>query len=71
MTLTIVINAATVIVLPVLAGSIWYVTANETCIGPKYKNRWWENGLMAALFILACWGAWEALDAVASAVTAR
>jgi len=60
-TLTIVVNAATVVVLPLLASGLWYVTASEKCIGPEYKNRWWENGLMAGLFLLACWGGWKAL----------
>ena len=66
--LTIVVNAATVIVLPLLAAGLWYVTAREDCIGSEYKNRWWENGLMAALFVLACWGGWEALLEVSRTV---
>lgn len=60
-TLTVVVNAATVVVLPLLAAGLWYVTASERCIGPAYKNRWWENGLMAGLFVLACWGGWKAM----------
>ncbi len=67
-TLTIVVNAATVIVLPVLAAGIWYVTASEKCIGAQYKNRWWENGLMACLFVLACWGSWKAFLEVAASL---
>ena len=67
-TLTIVVNAATVIVLPLLAAGLWYITASGKCIGPQYKNRWWENGLMACLFVLACWGAWKALVEVSRAV---
>ena len=67
-TLTIVVNAATVIVLPLLAAGLWYVTASGKCIGPQYKNRWWENGLMACLFVLACWGGWKALIEVGRAV---
>ena len=60
-TLTVVVNAAAVITLPLLAAGLWYVTASGKCIGPKYKNHWWENGLMACLFALACWGGWKAL----------
>jgi len=60
-TLTVVVNAASVIILPLLAASLWYVAAAETCIGPVYKNRWWENGVMACLFVLACWSGWKAV----------
>ena len=60
-TLTVVVNAASVIILPLLAAGLWYIATNETCIGPVYKNRWWENGVMAGLFILACWGSWKAV----------
>ena len=56
------------IVLPLLAAGLWYVTAREDCIGRAYKNRWWENGLMAALFVLSCWGGWKALLEVGRAV---
>ena len=67
-TLTIVINAATVVVLPLLAASLWYITAQSSCIGRKYQNQRWENMLMAGLLVLACWSAWTALNAVSLAV---
>ncbi len=55
-TMAVLVNAATVVVLPVLAGSLWYITANERFIGKKYRNRWWENLIMAILFVLAIYG---------------
>ena len=54
-TLTIVGNAVSVVVLPLLSAALWYITATTSCIGVEYRNRWWENVLMAALFGLATW----------------
>ena len=62
--MTVVVNAAVVIVLPLLASTLWFITARESCIGKRYKNTCWENVLMAALFVLACWGGWQALGQV-------
>jgi hypothetical protein len=69
-TLTLIINAATVVVLPLLAAGLWYITASEKCIGPQYRNRAWENGLMFCLFVLACWGAWQAIFEIRRTVLA-
>ena len=51
--LTLTANAAQVVLLPMLAGGLWWITASERLIGRAYKNRWWENALMATLFVLA------------------
>jgi Mn2+/Fe2+ NRAMP family transporter len=51
--LTLTANAAQVVLLPMLAGGLWWITASERLIGRAYKNRWWENALMALLFALA------------------
>lgn len=66
--LTIVANAAAVIVLPLLSGGLWYITARRAFIGAAYRNRWWENTVMAALFALSLWGAWHSVGAIAEAV---
>jgi len=66
--LTVVANAATVIVLPVLCGSLWYITARRSIIGEAYRNRAWENGLMAGLLVLSLWGAWQSALAIANAL---
>lgn len=57
-TLTIVGNATSVVVLPLLSAALWYITASTSCIGVQYRNRWWENILMAQLFGLATWSAY-------------
>jgi Mn2+/Fe2+ NRAMP family transporter len=62
--LTIVVNAASVILLPVLSGSIWYITSKKNFIGPDYKNKWWEHVVMAFLFVLAIWAAYQAIGAI-------
>lgn len=62
--LTLIANAAAVVVLPVLSGSLWYITARTEFIGADYRNKWWENGLMGALFVLSIWGAWQSIIAI-------
>ncbi len=59
--LTLAANSAQVILLPLLAGGLWWITASSRLIGPHYRNRWWENLVMAALFSLALYFAFQAL----------
>jgi Mn2+/Fe2+ NRAMP family transporter len=59
--LTLAANSAQVILLPLLAGGLWWITASPRLIGPAHKNRWWENVLMAILFALASYFAARAL----------
>jgi hypothetical protein len=56
-TLTLVANCAQVVLLPLLAGGLWWITASAAYIGPTYRNRAWENAVMAVLFALALYGA--------------
>jgi Mn2+/Fe2+ NRAMP family transporter len=56
-TLTLISNSAQVVLLPLLAGGLWWITASARYIGPAYRNRWWENLVMAVLFVLAAYGA--------------
>ncbi len=58
-TLTLVANSAQVVLMPLLAGGLWLLTAREKYIGAAYKNRWWENVVMAFLFSLAVYGAFN------------
>ena len=44
--LTLAANSAQVILLPLLAGGLWWITASVRLIGPDHRNRWWENVLM-------------------------
>jgi len=55
-TLTLAANSAQVMLLPVLAGGVWWITASSKYIGGEYKCRWWENLLMALMFSLAVYG---------------
>ena len=66
--LTVVANAGTVIVLPVLSGSLWYITARKRYIGETWRNSVWENGLTGALFVLSLWGAYQSAIAISSVV---
>ena len=58
-TLTLAANAGQVVLLPLIAGGLWKITASGDYIGDEYKNRWWENLAVGALFLLAIWGAFE------------
>ncbi len=59
--LTLAANSAQVVLLPMLAGGLWWITASERLIGREYKNRWWENAVMGLLFALAAYFAVQAI----------
>jgi vacuolar-type H+-ATPase subunit I/STV1 len=62
--LTLAANSAQVVLLPLLAGGLWWITASGRLSGEKYKNRWWENLVMAVLFTLAVYFATQAFATV-------
>jgi Mn2+/Fe2+ NRAMP family transporter len=64
--LTLAANSAQVILLPMLAGGLWWITASGRLIGERYRNRWWENVVMATLFALALYFAARALGDLVS-----
>ena len=63
-TLTLLANTLMAVLIPALAGGLWWITANSRFIGNEYKNRWWENLIMGFLFILAVWGSYESAKSV-------
>jgi Mn2+/Fe2+ NRAMP family transporter len=67
-TLTLVANSAQVVLLPLLAGGVWWLTASERFIGREHKNRPWENALLAGLFVLALYGAAGSVRTVVESV---
>ena len=69
-TLTLLSNSAQVVLLPLLAGGLWWITSDERCIGRTYRNRWWEHVVMAALFILAVRSAEHAVRSIVAFVRA-
>jgi Mn2+/Fe2+ NRAMP family transporter len=66
--LTILANAAAVVVLPVLCGALWILTSRASLIGEDWRNRWWENTLLCGLFILSIWGAYQSAIAIGEAL---
>jgi Mn2+/Fe2+ NRAMP family transporter len=64
--LTLAANSAQVILLPMLAGGLWWITASRRLIGERYRNRWWENVLMGVLFALAAYFAARAVADLAA-----
>jgi Mn2+/Fe2+ NRAMP family transporter len=59
--LTLAANSAQVLLLPLLAGGLWWITASPRLIGPEHRNRWWENILMGTLFAVATYFGFRAL----------
>jgi hypothetical protein len=63
-TLTLVANSTQVVLLPVLASGLWWITASSRYIGATHRTRPWENVVMALLFALAIYGAYTAARSV-------
>ena len=63
--LTLAANSAQVILLPLLAGGLWWITASARLIGREHRNRWWENVVMGVLFSLAAFFACQAFLSLA------
>lgn len=59
--LTLIANSAQVILIPLLATGLWWITASSRFIGPKFRNRWWENAVMAIFFLLGLWAATQSI----------
>jgi Mn2+/Fe2+ NRAMP family transporter len=68
--LTLAANSAQVVLLPLLAGGLWWITASDRLIGREYRNRWWENVVMATLFALATYFAVRAIGDLARVLRA-
>ncbi len=64
--LTILANSFSVVLIPALAGGLWCITARASFIGAEYCNRWWDNAVMAFLFVLALYGGFEAVKSILS-----
>lgn len=67
-TLTLVINCAQVVLVPFIAGGLWWITASARYIGATYRNRLWENVVLAVLFILSLCGAYGSVVSVVEKV---
>jgi Mn2+/Fe2+ NRAMP family transporter len=63
-TLTLVANSAQVVLLPLLAGGLWWITASSRYIGAAHRTRPWENVVMAFLFALAIYGAYNSAKSI-------
>jgi Mn2+/Fe2+ NRAMP family transporter len=63
-TLTLIGNSFQIVLLPLIYGGIWWITADRRFIGTRYRNRWWENLVMVFLFTLAIYMAFKALESI-------
>ncbi len=62
--LTLIGNSAQVMLVPILAIGLFWITASPRYIGPQYRNRWWENLIMAAVLLISFWGAYGSIKSV-------
>lgn len=63
-TQTLIVNSLQVVLIPVLAGGLWRMTASKKYIGETYRNRWWENVVMAGVFAVALWATWGSITSL-------
>jgi Mn2+/Fe2+ NRAMP family transporter len=66
--LTLAANSAQVLLVPLIAGGLWRITASSRFIGGRHRTRWWENAVMAALFLLALYAAAHSVAALVGLV---
>jgi len=64
--LTVLANSFQVVLIPFLAGGLWWITADRRYIGAAYRNRPWENLVMAVVFALAIGGTYGSITSVAT-----
>jgi Mn2+/Fe2+ NRAMP family transporter len=68
-TLTVIAQSLQVALIPFLAGGLWWITASKKFLPAQYRNRLWENGIMAFVFALALWGAYGSVKTVGAAAS--
>jgi Mn2+/Fe2+ NRAMP family transporter len=66
--LTLVANGAQVVIVPLIAGGLWRITASPQFIGERFRARPWENAVMALLFVLALYAAVHSISALVSVI---
>jgi hypothetical protein len=69
--LTLLANSAQVLLVPLIAGGLWRITASRRFIGERHRTRWWENVVMAALFLLAIYAAGSTVAALVAVASGR
>ena len=67
--LTLTANSAHVVLLPALAGGLWWITASPRLIGERYRNRPAENVVMGALFLLSVYFAGQSVKTLVRLAT--
>jgi Mn2+/Fe2+ NRAMP family transporter len=66
--LTLIANGAQVVIVPLIAGGLWRITASSQFIGDRFRARPWENAVMALLFVLALYAAVHSVSALVTLV---
>ena len=70
-TLTLAVNSLQVVLIPVLAGGLWRLTASGRYLGEKYRNRWYENLVMLLVCGIAAWATWGSLTSLVRQFSGR
>jgi Mn2+/Fe2+ NRAMP family transporter len=66
--LTLIANGAQVVIVPLIAGGLWRITASRQFIGDRFRARPWENAVMALLFVLALYAASHSVAALVTLI---
>jgi Mn2+/Fe2+ NRAMP family transporter len=67
-TLTLIGQSLQVVLIPFLAGGLWWITASRKFLPAQYRNRPWENAIMVFVFALALWGAYGSVKTVSAVI---
>lgn len=67
--LTLTANTAHIVLLPALAGGLWWITASPRLIGEEYRNRPAENAVMGVLFLLSVYFAGQSVKTLVRLAT--
>ncbi len=63
-TLTLIVNSLQVVLIPPLAIGLWWITARAKHIGEEFRNRWWENLVMAVVLVISLWAMYGSIKSV-------
>jgi len=61
---TLSVNAAQVVIIPILVFGIWMITSRAKYIGQEHRNNWFENVFIGFMMLLGCGAAYFSLDRI-------
>jgi Mn2+/Fe2+ NRAMP family transporter len=64
--LTLLVNSAQVLLIPLLVVGMWILTSRESFIGAKYRNTGLDHAFTVFLLLMSCASAWFSVEAMAA-----